>query len=1527
MFHHFSMVSGYPRLIYCGARYFSAAVIITVIMLLGSGSLSAATGLSWDGDGAAPLGGSGVWDLTALNWLNGANAYQAWDNSGSGDALFDTIGGDVALPSAAINVHSITLNVSGYSLSGSCALNLSGSAPTISTAADVLATISTSITGSSGLQKTGSGVLDFWGTNTYTGTTTVSEGILRLSNANALPGGIKATGGLGNLNIAGGIVELTDTALGMSRNLGTGAGQLQFTGSGGFSAYNNNPKIGMTAGVWLNNGATLTWGSGGFVPNGAELWLSSADSNSCVDFQNPINLGSTSRTIRVADGSASTDAELHYAISGSGGLIKAGGGTLFLYSSSNSYTGPTIVTGGVLRLASANSLPGGIGTTGGTNNLNLAGGVLQLGGSQTFSRSLGTGASQVQFTDSGGFAASGNSESSVNLGGASATLVWGTTSFIPTNCRLIFGSDSSNATLNFQNPIDFGSLRRTIEVRKGTATAEAKLSGTLTGTDGFEKTGAGTLELAASNSYSGPTVVSGGVLGLSNANAIPGGIGLIGGQSNIVLAGGVIELHDANFFRALGTGPDQVQFTGSGGFTGAISSSIASGFPWFNTSNQSRIVNLGGQSAPVAWGVGGFVPDGSTFILGATGASGILDFQNPIDLGNATRTIQVDGVSSYNSYPPLGYVSLSGGITGNDDFIKSGNGILKLTTVSSYSGDTQVISGTLLLAHPQAIPGGIGATGGTSHLSISGGGKIGLDCGNFQRNLGAGPGDVQFSGSGGFMGGVYHIVNFGGASAPIVWDSNPYLPDNCALILENFGSNGPMDLQNPLVLGSGKREVSTSAGYGSAQGRLSGCLSGVGGLKKTGTLVLELTAANTYTGQTEVNNGVLRLSNTQALPGGIGSSGGKSNLNFTGSSGGAGTTSSGDYFGAYGSYGPVVELAAGDFTRSLGTGASQVQFTSEGGFSAFGANRAVNLGGSSAQVVWGQNYFVPSGAALHLSSNLSNATIDFQNPIDFGTSARYVDVMDGKAGVDAKLSGVLSGNGGLYQTNTGTLELTAANTYSGQTTVYRGVLRLSNSKALPGGCSVTGGTSNLYLFSGVIELASGDFFRGLGTGADQVQMFGSAGFAAIGANRVVNLGGNSASLANPNQLPMTFLLGTKNSDATLDFQNPLSLSFSSETIQVDDGPAAVEAKLSGVLSGTGGLIKDNKGTLQLTAANIYTGETQIRNGVLRLSNPLALPGGCGVTGGTSHLNFYGGVLELAAGDFFRGPGSGPNQVNFTALDGGFAAVGANRVVNLGGNSTPLIWGNNFSPWTFVLGSPNADATLDFQNPLEVGPYAAIPIIRVDNGSAAIDGKLSGVLSGTRPLTKTGDGTLQLTSVNTFSGTISVNAGKLLVDGSLTNAPITVESGAILGGAGTVGQVIVNSGGHLAPGDSVGVLSLTGDLSLASGAALQFDLATPGASDLISMPSSILALNGQQFSDFAFTPKTGYGPGVYTLIDAGIILGSLGGNLSGAIGGLNGWISTSGNDLILTVVPEPSTLALFSIGAVGLLVRFWWRKRH
>ena len=101
--------------------------------------------------------------------------------------------------------------------------------------------------------------------------------------------------------------------------------------------------------------------------------------------------------------------------------------------------------------------------------------------------------------------------------------------------------------------------------------------------------------------------------------------------------------------------------------------------------------------------------------------------------------------------------------------------------------------------------------------------------------------------------------------------------------------------------------------------------------------------------------------------------------------------------------------------------------------------------------------------------------------------------------------------------------------------------------------------------------------------------------------------------------------------------------------------------------------------------------------------------------------------------------------------------------------------------------------------------------------------------------------------------------------------------------------------------------------------MDYELDTPPTSDEVFMPSGLSSLNGQQFSDFNFTPLAGFGPGGYTLIDAGSISGSLGASTSGTIDGYPATLAIQGNDLVLNVVPEPSTLALLAAGTVGLAI--------
>lgn len=99
-------------------------------------------------------------------------------------------------------------------------------------------------------------------------------------------------------------------------------------------------------------------------------------------------------------------------------------------------------------------------------------------------------------------------------------------------------------------------------------------------------------------------------------------------------------------------------------------------------------------------------------------------------------------------------------------------------------------------------------------------------------------------------------------------------------------------------------------------------------------------------------------------------------------------------------------------------------------------------------------------------------------------------------------------------------------------------------------------------------------------------------------------------------------------------------------------------------------------------------------------------------------------------------------------------------------------------------------------------------------------------SGGRPsdagfFTKTGEGTLTLNGLNTYSGPTTVSEGKSVVGDDAHGSArlgsiVTLNKGGMLGGIGTVGGIIVNAGAIVLPGNSIGTLSVAGNISYAGG---------------------------------------------------------------------------------------------------------------
>jgi fibronectin-binding autotransporter adhesin len=132
----------------------------------------------------------------------------------------------------------------------------------------------------------------------------------------------------------------------------------------------------------------------------------------------------------------------------------------------------------------------------------------------------------------------------------------------------------------------------------------------------------------------------------------------------------------------------------------------------------------------------------------------------------------------------------------------------------------------------------------------------------------------------------------------------------------------------------------------------------------------------------------------------------------------------------------------------------------------------------------------------------------------------------------------------------------------------------------------------------------------------------------------------------------------------------------------------------------------------------------------------------------------------------------------------------------------------------------------------------------------------------RALTKAGPGTLVLTGANTYTGETRVEAGMLAIEtgGSIASSILlSVADGARLSGTGTVGATVIAAGGTIAPGHSIGTLTVAGNLTMAPGSIYQAEIASDGSADRIAVTGSA-TVAGAHVVVSALDPGTTYKTG-------------------------------------------------------------------
>ncbi len=1290
----------------------------------------------------------------------------------------------------------------------------------------------TGVISNGGLVKQGSGILIIDGNNTYTGTTTLSGGVLGIGNDNALGTGsvtidngtslmaVDANRTVSNaLTINGdfSIIEDTesgpfdlilasDLALTADRQVTiaggatatltgaiSGTGGLTKEGTGTLTLTGINTYTGTTT---VSNGTLAVNGANAIDDTGAVVLADVAGATLRVDTSQTIgslagggasggNVSITTGTLTVGDASNTVYAGV---VSGAGGILKQGSGTLTLQNA-NTYTGDTTLSAGTLGIA---------------NNAALGTGTLTVGNATTIH---GVGADRQI---------------------ANNVVVTG--DFTVT----------SDDIMDFSGTVDLGGATRIVTLGTG---GDSALMGVVSN-GGINKQGSGLLILEGNNTYADGTTLTGGTLGLAHDNAL-----------------------------------------GSGGLTIEDGTTVAG---LFDNRNITNAVTVNGN----------FTVNGDTDPEPGDPAIEML-FAGSVDLNAATRTITVNNDT-------LAEVEFSGVIS-NGGLVKEGPGLLILTGDNTYAGGTTLNTGSLGLAHDNAL--------GTGGLTIANGTTlVGLDANRTVTNTLTVNGDFTIAGD------------------PSANPGDPVFD---------------LTLSGDLALAADRQITVTS----SATGTLTGIVSGTGGLTKDGAGTLTLGGANTYTGTTTINDGTLIVNTPNAISdsgaviladtvaaaltlntsqtvgslSGGGVSGG--NVNLAANTLTVGDASNTTFAGVLSGTGSLVKQGSGSLTL--------------GGINTYTGSTTVSAG---VLILDGANAISDSGAVILTDTVAAALTLNTNQTIGSlsggGASGGNVDLGANTLTVgdasDTTFAGVLSGTGSLVKQGSGSLTLSGTNTYTGSTHVNAGTVTLDGGAAIAdtgeivladtvgatltlsanetigslsggggsggnvnlGANTLTVGDSNDTTYSGVVS-GTGSLTK-QGTGQLTLQAANTysgattvnGGTLGIGHNGALGTGsltiGNGTTIhgvgadrviANPVTVAGAF---TISNDNALDLAGGVDLGGTTRAVTLG---ASGDSAWTGVVS-NGGIDKQGTGVLILEGANTYAGGTTLTGGTLGLAHDSALgTGDLTVNDGTTlrientnhtianGLNINGDftvtsdslappvVLTLTSGFALAADRqiTVSGQANLI-LSGVISESVAGRTLTIAGDRTVTLSGVNthtggttLSGGTLLVGHDAALGTgaLTLATGSAFGTTNGARTLTnaiVTNDDLAITGTddltLNGAVSGSGGLVKQGAGILTLGGTNTYAGTTTVSGGVLVVNGGNaiadTGAVTLADTAAValtLGASETIGSLAGGgaAGGHV----DLGAHTLTvGDVNDTTHGGV-----ISGTGNLVKQGAGVLTLTG------------------------------------------------------------------------------------
>ena len=445
-------------------------------------------------------------------------------------------------------------------------------------------------------------------------------------------------------------------------------------------------------------------------------------------------------------------------------------------------------------------------------------------------------------------------------------------------------------------------------------------------------------------------------------------------------------------------------------------------------------------------------------------------------------------------------------------------------------------------------------------------------------------------------------------------------------------SGGTNTISNTLYLnsGSGSNGTYSLSGFGllSAQSELVG-YSGTGNFTQSGGT--NAISGTLYLGDGSQNTGTYNLSGSGRVSAPIEYIGYWGTGNFT-QSGGTNAVSGTLYLGASGSgsyslSGSGLLSAGNEYVAYFGTG----NFTQSGGTNISGGLE-LGYNGRGTYNLNGGTLILPtlstgSGTAAF---NFGGGTLQASGPLTT-TLPMTLTGSGGNATIDTAgyivtLSGSLSGPSGLTKTDSGTLVLSASNTYTGGTMVSGGILQFNGNTTVPSGSgnvSISNGAAVALAPAGAYSTVAGWLNSGKIASA-------SAGALALIANdsETINMGSYTV-----------LSLGASGNDTYSGILTP-----SGTTYHLGGGGGTLT--FTPAITGARSLNVSGPGTVVLTnIANTYTGGTTVSAGTLQLNNPMAAKSSTVTVNADNGLAFGPGVTAPTVGGL-----AGSGMVNLATTD-------------------------------------------------------------------------------------------------------------------------------------------------------------------------------------------------------------------------------------------------------------------------------------